>query len=266
MLTIKPERIPEGIQICVKNSDRHFADSRILFSTHSYQSATTSALLAAEECVKVMVLLKHYKQKSGTALSEEEFKKYFRSGGSVHDIRLSEFYRLFHESIAGTLGQKFRWPAHMAKFWGRFMQEYKNRMIYADWLDDRWHNPLHDEEDAIDSEQDIEQFVRLRYIFLAHDLQQVYDYLSKDADYNRAMAEPVPETLNNFRVIQLVNEKIPKIPIRTQVKRDAKKITVHIGDKEAVMTEHARKEIRNLLSQKYPDYEVIVRLSDAAIK
>jgi L-lysine 2,3-aminomutase len=80
------------------------------------------------------------------------------------------------------------------------------------------------------------------------------------------MAEPVPETLNNFRVIQLVNEKIPKIPIRTQVKRDAKKITVHIGDKEAVMTEHARKEIRNLLSQKYPDYEVIVRLSDAAIK
>jgi L-lysine 2,3-aminomutase len=125
---------------------------------------------------------------------------------------------------------------------------------------------LHDEEDAIDSEQDIEQFVRLRYIFLAHDLQQVYDYLSKDADYNRAMAEPVPETLNNFRVIQLVNEKIPKIPIRTQVKRDAKKITVHIGDKEAVMTEHARKEIRNLLSQKYPDYEVIVRLSDAAIK
>ena len=88
-IKIPIDELPEGIRLSLKNSDRYFKDSKILFNRGKLSSANTLMFLAMEEFSKAKILIDHLKKKK--AVTNDNYKQYFRD----HELRLGEFERFF---------------------------------------------------------------------------------------------------------------------------------------------------------------------------
>ena len=140
--------IPNGILLCLRNSDRHKIDAEILAEKERFHAAIFSMFIALEEFSKALWLTDHMIQKKSMKYQDEKFKMF-----SSHKHKLTFFFDYIdsikhYEKATGTnktIGMIDEIQDE---------QDYKKRMLYVDYLNPNvkksqysdvqgWLNPLH---------------------------------------------------------------------------------------------------------------------------
>lgn len=250
---IPKEILPNIIKTCIKNYQRHRNDSKILFENNSYPSAVTSLLYSVEELAKVLLLLPYYKRKED--VHEDYVRKLFRD----HQYRFQEFQKYFHQSLPSN-SISTDMTDSFTKMIGSAEQDYKEKMIYVDWIDNRIHDPTYLEQFMITNESDAEHFVKAKFEFTKIDINQVLYKLSQDPDVQTLLNEKDVDLPTNYKLIQIVKEYFGSEKVPIQVEMKGKQITIKLDSKHRLVTEEIKKTIRNDLQTRYPDYDLIIIL------
>ena len=179
--------LPEGILLALKNADRYFNDSKLLFVKKKYASANILMYLAIEEFSKANLILEHYKNKK--PIIRSDYKKFFRD----HELRLEEFDKFFEKYISEIPA----W-AKGSKGIGKRQRILKERMMYVDWLQDKWHDPLYFTGLILSDEKDIED--RMKGIFIVHKNQFIYSW---NKLINKPIIQKIKKSLTKDALIRI---------------------------------------------------------------
>lgn len=251
---IPKEVLPNLLKTCIKNYQRLRRDSEILFANKSYPSAVEKLLEASEELSKVVILLPFYKRKAD--VPEEVVRKIFRD----HNYRFQELTKYLHQALPSPMGMDF--IENMANMMGNAEQDYKEKMIYVDWIDNKIHDPTYLEQFMITKESDAEEFVKMKYEITKINLNTILQKLSQDPDLQSLLSESDKELPSLFKVNQVLQQYFgeAKVPTKSEIK--GKKLTVRLDSKHGLVTEEVRLLIKKHLEAQYPDYEISVKLED----
>jgi len=125
--------LPQGIMLCLKNSDRHREDAQILAEKERYPSAIPQLFIAIEEFGKAVFLTAHIIKIKKIAHKDAE--KYF----TTHRLKL----KLFFDYLNGIEGYE---QATGKNTWIQLKeiisneQDYKLRMLYVDYERNKIYN------------------------------------------------------------------------------------------------------------------------------
>ena len=251
---IPKEVLPNIIKICFKNFQRHNKDSKVLFANKCFPSSIASMLYSVEELSKVIILLPFYKNKEN--VPEEKVREIFRS----HEYRFREFSKYLHESLPSPMGIDF--IETMSKMEGKLEQDYKEEMIYVDWIDNHIHDPTYLEKFIITKESDIEGFTKMKFEITQININQVFSKLSQDEDLKSLLNEKNVDIPSPSKIGEIAKSyfKDEKIFIRSEVTGINKKGKIELDSKHPEVNDNVKIRIRKHLKTQYPDYDFVVKL------
>lgn len=250
------EVIPDTVRICLKNYERHRRDAEVLFANSCYPSAIGSLLYSVEELAKVILLLPYYKQKE--RVPEDEVRKIFRD----HQYRFSEFQKFFHQSLPGNpIGGDMM--ENFAKMMGETEQDYKEQMIYVDWIYGRIRDPTELGQFMITKEKDGESFVKMKFEITKININTVLHKLKQDQDFLNLLNEPKVDFPTPIKIQEILTQYFgeEKIPTKTEIS-SSKKITIKLDSKHRLVTEEIKQKIKRHLQARYSNYEIFVKLEE----
>lgn len=248
------EQIPEGIELCVKNAERHMADSQMLEDNQRYQTAVFLFLLAIEELAKANLLLKHYKK--GEAIVKNLVRDYFRD----HKLRLKEFFKSFHARFESIFPPESL--DKLSKSQGDFEQYYKEKMLYVDWLGYCWHFPLTYSDFALDNTpESINNSLKSKLDLLKLQVGLILNYLKSDPDYIRAISTPKKDNPSKEKFADLVKEIFGKsIPYNIEFTPAHRKIVIKITAPKFEDNIKRKKQLQEKLEERFHGFKAIIEL------
>jgi len=117
------EKLIEGIEKCLRNSQRLFSSAETLVLKEEFIPAICLFILALEEIGKGIFLLRYLKAKKD--VPDSQWKKY-RYGSQAH-IRKLEEVRKFTGLTVGD--------------WSSALNQIKLNGFYVDWIENKWRSP-----------------------------------------------------------------------------------------------------------------------------
>jgi len=250
---IPVEQLPEGIELCLKNCERYFDESKLLEKNQRFQSSMLMMLLAMEEFVKCKLLLDHFKEKK--SVSEEEVGRYFRD----HKFRLGEFSKEFHNLLPGN---PIKFPDNFFKAQGKFEQDYKKSMMYVDWLGYGWNDPLDFSELPLAMSPYPEAILKLKLESASTELLHLVRDLQQDPSFKLAQNSPRQDNPSLNKIKNFLKDycNSEKIPWSIEFTPWFKKIEISIEPIKPEITLETCKEIEEKITKKYPDFKTSVTL------
>ena len=247
---IPKEELTEGVILSLKNSDRFFNDSKILFKEEKFSSANILMYFAIEEFSKAILLIDHFKGKK--PVTNLEFKKYFGD----HELKLGEFERYFED----TIPEMPMWAKRNNKF-GRSEQIFKKRMMYVDWLQYKWHDPLFFEELLLSEEKDIPERMKGIFIVNKNKFIQSWNNLINDPIIEKIKTLPKIKKPTRLSVIKTAKPYLDPKRIPVSVKITQNKIELNLDVKlEQKLT--IRKKLRKKLREEFSNYNIIINFEE----
>jgi len=141
--------IPSGIELSLKNSDRHRVDAELLAKEERYNSAIPLITLAVEEFGKAL-LLSEYFEKNASILNKEGLRIF-----SNHRKKIDKVLEYVENTVKSrTIKTRSKDSENIFHIPEEFdEQSFKNRMWYVDyqktqnpklpWKKQPWKNPLY---------------------------------------------------------------------------------------------------------------------------
>lgn len=144
------EDIPRGIELALRNSDRHRTDAEILAKKKRYNSAIPLITLAVDEFGKALWLSEYFEK--NTSILHKEGQHIFSSHKQRIKKVLDYVKDIVKQRTLQTRGQyRKEDPFHIPEEFND--QDFKNRMWYVDyqknqnsevpWKKQSWKNPLY---------------------------------------------------------------------------------------------------------------------------
>lgn len=253
-------KIPkEMVSMIIKTSWKNYLrlrnDAEALFNINSNMSAVQKLLESVEELTKIIVLLPYYKQQID--VPEDVVKELFRS----HQYRFKEFNKYFHTNLPSNPTP----PDILDKFseWmGNYEQDYKEKMTYVDWIDDKIHDPTYIESFAITDERDIESNIMLKFQTTSITINTVIQNLQTDSDFTKALQEKNIDIPSLLKINRMIREILKNDHVPTKCEMKGKDITISLDSKHELVNENNRRIVRDTIKARYPDYNIIVRMED----
>lgn len=249
-IKIPKEELPEGILLSLKNSDRYFNDSKILFRGGKLPSANTLMFLAIEEFSKAKFLIDHLKKKR--QVTKDDYKQYFRN----HELRLGEFERFFED----TIPEMPKWAKGDKKI-GKENKIFKERMMYVDWLQYKWHDPLFFEELVLSDEKDIDERMKGIFIINKNKFIQSWNELIKTPIIKKIKTSSRVKKPTKLNVIKLAKPYLDSKRIAVSVKVTQNRIELNLNSKLEKKIE-IRKKLGKKLNEKFPGCKIVINLEE----
>ena len=242
--------LPEGIILCLKNSDRHYQDSQILNEKKHYPSAISNLMLACEELVKAKLLMMHFKDKK--PVTKNEIKRYFRE----HEFRLDEFEKYFDDTVPNYP----EWAKNI-KGRGKRQQDFKEKMTYVDWNGYRWLDPLHhDDLQAISDESEIETRLKNIYFVTRESFAQVWNALLHDPLIEEIKLFPKSDKPTKLKVIQLAKDILNPFTIHVSIRVTDSKIQINV-DPNYNNPKEVKQELKKRLRERFPKSNIEIKIT-----
>jgi len=118
------EKLIEGIEKCLRNSQRLFSSAEILVLKEELVPAICLFILTLEEIGKGVFLLRYLKAKKD--VPDSQMKKYFYGGKKAHILKLEEVRKFTGLTV---------------KDWSLALNQIKLDGFYVDWIENKWLSP-----------------------------------------------------------------------------------------------------------------------------
>ena len=259
--------IPRGIDLALKNSDRHRTDAEILAEEKRYNSAVPIITLAVEEFGKALLLSEYFKK--NVSILHKEGRYIFSS----HRQRIDKVLDYVKDVVKQrTMSTRIKKDSTVASFHipeESDDQDFKNRMWYVDyqktqnpetqWKNQSWKNPLYIWQLDIGPEDYPASLVN-KYYELKEDLVHGITKFRFSPLYDKILIALPPEKFNRESINSYLEKHflLKKVPISTEyneTKIDTKIIPIHPWIKP-ILTEI----IRDHFQKKYQINEVSITL------
>jgi len=144
-------------------------------------------------------------------------------------------------------------------------QIFKEHMMYVDWLQYKWHNPLFLEELVLDDEKDIDE--RMYGVFVIHKNMFIHSWnaLINDPIIKEIKIFPRIEKPTKLNIIKIAKPYLDPKRIAVSVKVTQNKIEMNLNSKLENKLD-VRKKLRKKLNEKFPDWKIVINLEDKFLR
>lgn len=267
-MTFSLGHIPKGVLLCLKNSDRHREDARILAEKDKYPSAIVSLFISIEEFSKALWLA-GYLIKTKDIEHDEDGNKIFGS----HRPKLDFFFD-YVDKIEGyeRATGKNEWVKLSEIISDE--QDYKLRMLYVDYDGNRdydkrrgkavWWDPNNIVQLMWVGDYNTNFSLKTKYDELNKDLEFAISYFRKSPLYNVIMKVQPPKTPHAAEIITYLNNHFVLAKGHVQITAGVEKKTIRVDlgirKTQTWINENLTMTIKNEFEKIYPSYTANVKV------
>ena len=252
--SIPLHQIPEGIVISMKNCERYLEESEVLEKNDHYASALVSLMVATEEFSKCNFLLEYYKEEKD--IPRDKMKEYF----SKHPIRLAKFHEIFQKKLP-SFNYNQSW-ANFNKKSGELDQYIKLNLMYVDWLNYSWHDPLKYTGITPESDQQlVTTQLKSSYNFLKIDLEILINTTKQDSSYIVAISSKKVDNISIQKIQGMIEEMYgDNIPTSLEFTPEHKKISIKIKPINDVINQENNLKLKKKIEKRFNGFSVTIKL------
>lgn len=253
--SIPLHQIPEGIVISMKNCERYLEEGKVLRKNDHYASALVSLMTATEEFSKCSFLLEHFKE--GNDIPQgNELEAYF----SDHKIRLAKFHEIFQKNLP-SFDYNQAW-ANFNKTRGKSDQRIKLSLMYIDWLNYSWHNPL--ESIGIVPSPD-QQFVTTQlkgsFNILKLELEILINTIKQDSSYIEAISFKKADNISTHKINVMIEEMYgDNIPTSLELTLAHKKVSIKIKPINDAINRENNLKLKKKIEKRFNGFSATIEL------
>ena len=254
--SIPLHQIPEGIVISMKNCERYLEEGKVLEKNDHYASALVSLMIATEEFSKCIFLLEHFKE--GNDIPQgNELDAYF----SKHPIRLAKFHEVFNKNLP-SFDYNQNW-ARFDKMRGEFDQYSKLNLMYVDWLNYSWHDPLkYTGIASLPDQQLVTTQLKSSYDFLKIELEILIKTTKQGRDYVKAISSKKVDNISTQKIHDMIKEMYGDNIISPSVELTPahKKISIKIKPINDVINQENNLKLKKKIEKRFNGFSATIEL------